>query len=78
MAKRRRFTPEFKAELVFEVLSGGSSQAEVVDDTISTKINSHSGSDTFLKMRPPCLRRLTSDPAMTRNVIAHLEARWGE
>ena len=27
--KRRRFTPEFKAELVFEVLSGGSSQAEV-------------------------------------------------
>ena len=29
MAKQRRFTPEFKAELVFEVLSGGSSQAEV-------------------------------------------------
>ena len=29
MAKRRRFTPEFKAELVLEVLSGGSSQAEV-------------------------------------------------
>ena len=29
MAKRRGFTPEFKAELVFEVLSGGSSQAEV-------------------------------------------------
>ena len=29
MGKRRRFTPEFKAELVFEVLSGVSSQAEV-------------------------------------------------
>ena len=29
MAKRRRFTPEFKAELVFEVISGISSQAEV-------------------------------------------------
>ena len=29
MAKRRNFTPEFKAELVLEVLSGGSSQAEV-------------------------------------------------
>ena len=29
MAKRRRFTPEFKAEVVFEVLSGVSSQAEV-------------------------------------------------
>ena len=29
MAKRSRFTPAFKAELVLEVLSGGSSQAEV-------------------------------------------------
>ena len=29
MAKRRTFTPEFKAEVVFEVLSGASSQAEV-------------------------------------------------
>ena len=29
MAKRRRFTREFKAEVVFEVLSGESSQAEV-------------------------------------------------
>ena len=29
MAKRRRFTPEFKAEVVLEVLSGESSQAEV-------------------------------------------------
>ena len=29
MAKRRTFTPEFKAELVFEVISGVSSQAEV-------------------------------------------------
>ena len=37
MAKRRRFTPEFKAELVFEVLSGGSSQAEVVSTTQSQR-----------------------------------------
>ena len=29
MAKRRRFTPEFKAELVLEVLSGATCQAEV-------------------------------------------------
>ena len=29
MSKRRTFTPEFKAELVFEVLSGTTSQAEV-------------------------------------------------
>ena len=29
MAKRRRFTPEFKAEVVIEVLMGLSSQAEL-------------------------------------------------
>ena len=29
MSKRRTFTAEFKAEVVFEVLSGSSSQAEV-------------------------------------------------
>ena len=29
MAKRRRFTPAFKAELVLEVLSGATSQAKV-------------------------------------------------
>ena len=29
MTKRRTFTPEFKAELVLEVLSGATSQAEV-------------------------------------------------
>ena len=29
MAKRRNFTPEFKAELVLEVLSGATCQAEV-------------------------------------------------
>ena len=29
MAKRRRFTPEFKAEVVIEALSGQSSQAEL-------------------------------------------------
>jgi len=29
MAKRRRFTPEFKAEVVLEALRGETSQAEV-------------------------------------------------
>ena len=40
---------------------------------ISTKINSHSGSDSCLKMRPCCLSLLISSPAMPRSVIAHLE-----
>jgi transposase len=29
MAKRRKFTPQFKAEIVIEVLTGASSQAEL-------------------------------------------------
>ena len=29
MAKRRKFTPEFKAEVVIETLSGKSSRAEL-------------------------------------------------
>ena len=29
MAKRRKFTPEFKVEVVIEALSGQSSQAEL-------------------------------------------------
>ena len=29
MAKRRKFTPQFKAEIVIEVLTGESSQAEL-------------------------------------------------
>ena len=29
MAKRRNFTPEFKAEVALEVLNGATSQAEV-------------------------------------------------
>ena len=77
MAKRRRFTPEFKAELVFEVLSGESSQQKCVDAIISTKINSHSGSDSCLKMRPPCLSPRISSPAMPRSVSLTLNSSLG-
>ncbi|RKU27500.1 hypothetical protein C6499_11945 [Candidatus Poribacteria bacterium] len=45
-----------------------------VDDTISTKINSQSGSDNSLKMPPPCLSLLTSGPAMMRNVSLTLSS----
>ena len=34
MAKRRRFTPQFKAEVVIEALSGQGSQADVVPSEI--------------------------------------------
>ena len=78
MAKRRNFTPEFKAELVLEVLSGATSQAEVCRRLISTKINSHSGSDSCLKMRPCCLSLLISSPAMPRSVSLTLSSSLGE
>ena len=56
--KRRNFTPEFKAEVVLEALSGGSSQAECVDDITSAMNNFQSGSDSFLKMPQPSLNLL--------------------
>ena len=77
MAKRRRFTPEFKAELVFEVLSGESSQAEVCRCHNLNEINSHSGSDSCLKMRPPCLSPRISSPAMPRSVSLTLNSSLG-
>ena len=44
MAKRRRFTPQFKAEVVIEVLTGQSSQAQnCVENTTSVLTNCRSG-----------------------------------
>ena len=45
---------------------------------ISTKINSHSGSDSCLKMRPCCLSLLISSPAMPRSVSLTLSSSLGE
>ena len=56
--KRRNFTPEFKAEVVLEALSGESSQADCVGDTTSAMNNFQSGSDSFLKMLRPFLNPL--------------------
>ena len=40
MAKRRKFTPKFKAEVVLEALRGETFQAELCRDITSAKINS--------------------------------------
>ena len=56
--KRRNFTPEFKAEVVLEALSGESSQAELCRRHTSAMNNFQSGSDSFLKMRCPSLNPL--------------------
>ena len=48
-----------------------------VGSIISTKINSHSGSDSCLKMRPCCLSRRISSPAMPRSVSLTLSSSLG-
>ena len=60
MAKRRRFTPEFKAELVLRRHSSGeSSQAEVCrHHNLNENQLSTVEATTCLKMlKPPCLSR---------------------
>ena len=78
MAKRRRFTPEFKAELVLKSSAVSVPKQKSVDATISTKINSQSGSDISLKMPPRCLSLPISSPAMTRSVSPTLSSSLGE
>ena len=39
MAKRRRFTPQFKAEVVIEALTGQSHKQNSVDGITSAKTN---------------------------------------
>lgn len=49
MAKRRRFTAEFKTSVVFEALSGEIHKWKCVDDITPVKINSQRGStNSFL------------------------------
>ena len=78
MAKRRNFTPEFKAEVVLEVLSGRLPKQKCVGVIISTKINSHSGSDSCLKMRHPCLSLLRRSRVMPRSVSPTLSSLLGD
>ena len=74
MAKRRRFTPAFKPKLFSKSSAVSVPKQKSVDDTISTKINSHSGSDTSLKMRPRCLSLLISNPARLPSVLLTLSS----
>ena len=72
MAKRRNFTPEFKAEVVLEALCGQSSQADSVANITSAMFNSQSGNANFLKMRQPSLNLLISRRMRLRSVLLNL------
>ena len=57
MAKRRRFTAEFKAKVVLEAFKVKVHKwRRVRNRTISAKINSRSGSSNSLKMRHLCMQ----------------------
>ena len=65
--KRRRFTPEFKAEVVLEALRGESHKQNCVAAITLAKTNSQSGSSNSLKMQPLCLPPRISTPARQRS-----------
>ena len=62
--KRRKFTPEFKAEVVLEALNVETSQAE-----LCRRHNSHSGNANSLKMRRASLNPVISCPMRLRNEL---------
>ena len=74
MAKRRKFTPEFlKLKLFSKSSAVRLPKQKCVGVIISTKINSHSGSDSCLKMRPCCFESTDKQSSDAEKRIAHLE-----
>ena len=72
--KRRRFTPEFKAEVVLEALRGEVPKRNCVGTTTSAKINSQSGSSKSLKMWHLCLPRRINAPARRPSALRNLNS----
>ena len=67
MAKRRRFTAKFKAEVVLEALHGEVHKRNSVDVITSAKTRSQHGNANFLKMLKPSLSRQISSQASQRS-----------
>ena len=73
MAKRRRFTPEFKAELVFEVLSGESSQTEVCRHHNLSQDQLSQWKRQLLENAPSLFESTDKQSSDAEKRIAHLE-----
>ena len=73
MAKRRTFTPEFKAELVFEVISGASSQAEVCRRHNLTETQLSQWKRQLLENAPSLFESADKQSSDAEKRIAHLE-----
>ena len=78
MAKRRKFTSEFKTELVLEVLSGSTSQAALCrrhhlnEDQLST------WKQQFLEKAPTLFDSADKESSEAEERIAHLERLVGK
>ena len=74
MAKRRRFAPEFKAQVVIEALSGEVHKQNCVGDITSAQTNFQSESGYSLRTQRPCLDRGIILPLRTlRNTYSSFE-----
>ena len=73
MAKRRRFTPEFKAELVLEVLSGATTQAEVCRRHNLNENQLSQWKRQLLENAPMLFDSTDKQSSDTEKRIAHLE-----
>ncbi|MDE0084753.1 MAG: transposase [Candidatus Poribacteria bacterium] len=72
MAKRRRFTPEFKAEVVLEALSDQSSQAELCRRHNISDVQLSKWKRQLLEMRRPPLNLLISRRMRLKSVLLNL------
>ena len=73
MAKRRRFTPEFKAEVVLEVLSGATSQAEVCRHPNLNENQLSEWKRQLLENAPSLFESTDKQSSDAEKRIAHLE-----
>ena len=73
MAKRRKFTSEFKTELVLEVLSGSTSQAELCRRHNLNEDQLSKWKQQFLEKAPTLFETTDKDSSEAAERIAHLE-----
>ena len=76
MAKRRRFTPKFKAEVVLEALAGKLHKRNCVDAITSAKTRSQRGNANFLKTSKPALNLQISHQASQQSGSFNWSNSW--
>ena len=78
MAKRRKFTSEFKTDLVLEVLSGSTSQAELCRRHNLNEDQLSKWKQQFLEKAPKLFEATDKDLSEAAERIAHLERLVGK